>query len=579
MNKKMYNLKTLSVTILIVAVIAIASIGGYSSIIMADSLVDNIEVNALNHLKSSDSLFYEKIKNIQRFSDTMSLSESLWNIINQTESHEEFNTFMTRNIANFDDVEACVIISNTGEGYVYNLPTFNDDHLVQLQVSCRQISEKNSLLHWYNAEQSELIEPIFNKYVLCGTSIFNENPAKLYIFVKTDTLNNIIDNVQENSIVSVLDEEGRLIISNSNKEFQSLFYSKSNNLIELYADSQGLFRFENDGQGYVAIHYQSMLNSFKFLEIHKESTFYASCYKIIIFMISIIVLFLFIIITLYLIMAKQFLHPLKKLGQIMSNFDDNSLSTYIDVSGNDEISALATCFNGMIIKINEIIENVKKKDEEKKQAELLALRRQIQPHFIYNTLNSIRILAMYNSQHKIADSLQILARLLKKIFSSKDTFNTLSDDIAFIKDYIYLIQICYKNSIDVSYCISENAQTLMIPSMIIQPLIENAIQHGLNEKLTQKASPIKLYISAQEKNGYLLIEITDNGIGMSEEKIKSLFSTESRTPGSSIGIKNIYERIKLLCGEEYGLKITSKEGYYTTASLVLPVINKESDTN
>jgi len=123
----------------------------------------------------------------------------------------------------------------------------------------------------------------------------------------------------------------------------------------------------------------------------------------------------------------------------------------------------------------------------------------------------------------------------------------------------------------VSFCFSG--------SMIIQPLIENAIQHGLNEKLTQKTAPVKLYISAQEKNGYLIIDITDNGIGMPEEKIKNLFSTESQTPGSSIGIKNISERIKLLCGEEYGLNITSKEGYYTTASLFLPIINNNSDTD
>lgn len=577
-KRNSYNLKTLVITMLMFAIVSIGAIGTYSTIVITDSLAHSTETSALSHLKSSDSLFYEKTKNIQRFADTLNISENLWEILNNPEKHDQFNSFMKKNIQSFEDIEACIMINNSGKAFVYNLPTFNDDHLIQLQVSCRQISEKNSLLHWYNTSQSELIEPIFDKYVLCGTSIFNEMPAKLYIFVKTDTFSNITDNVQTSTIISILDEEGRLIISNNEKGFSELFYTQSNNLIDLYSSQQGVFRFENKNQNYVAIHYQSGLNSFKFAEIHKESQFYRGSYKIIIFMLSIIVLFTSVMMVLYLLLAKQFLLPLKALGKIMKDFDDNSLGTQIEIVGNNEISSLASCFNRMVKKINEIIENVKEKDEEKKRVELIALRRQIQPHFIYNTLNSIRILAMYNSQDKIASSLQILARMLKKAFSAKDTFSTVKEDIEFIRDYIFLIQICYKNSIDVSYHIEPDTENIVIPGMLIQPLIENAIQHGLNIKVTERNSPAKLYISVQKsEDNKLLIEITDNGVGMNEEQVKKILSSESATVGSNVGIKNIRERIHLLCGEEYGLNITSEPGRHTTVSMTLPIITERQD--
>lgn len=577
MIKKLFanDLKTLSVIIFLVAVIALISVGAYSSFIMSDSLIENIEVTALSHLKSSDSLLYEKTKDIQRFADSLSLNEPLRKIINETEDPDEFNRFMKKNLSNFETVEACVLLSNSGKGYVYNMPNFTDDHLLQLQVSCRHSNEKTGFLQWYNIDQSEIITPIFNKFIVCSTSIFSEQSAKLYIFVKKNTLNEIVAGSRGNTLVSVLDEGGRLIVSNNHSAFSDLFYSQSNNLIELYTQEQGLFSFKTRDDGYVGVHYKSMFNNFKFLEIHQKSSFYSGCYKIIIFMFSAVCLFLLVIVSLYIVMYKQFLQPLKKLGHAMQNFSDNSLYTQVEVIGNNEVSMLTVCFNTMIVRINEIIENIKQKDKEKNQAEMLALRRQIQPHFIYNTLNTIRILAIYNNQTKIAESLQVLARLLKTSSSSSETFWTLDEDIAFIKDYIFLLQICYKNLIDVSYNIDEKLKNCLIPSMIIQPIVENAIRHGLAYKLTNQPESPKLYISTQESNNLLLIEITDNGIGMSKEQIKSLFATESKTPGTSIGIKNISERIKLTCGEQYGLTIKSQKNLFTTVILQLPLKHKD----
>lgn len=565
------DLKTFSTIIFIVSLAALLSIGGYACMVVTGALTDNAEKAALSHLKSSDSVLFEKIKNIQRFVDLANVNEDLNRLMNDTEDKSNEVFAAMRSLVNgFEEIDGCVLINDAGKGYSYNLQALNEDNLIQLQISCPHLSGKNGVLKWYNVDLGEAANPIFNKYVICGTTIFDDHTVKLYMFVRKNLFDQIIGNSTDDAIVAVLDEEGRVIASNDETLFRSRFNASNSNFLSTYALSQGLFEFKAEGSSYIGVHSQSGYTNFKFLEIYPKRSFYGELYKIAVFVVIIAGISLCILISLYEVLRKRFVQPLAKLSHIMKNFDETMLDETIDIRGSREIVQITDGLNNMIGNVNAIIEDAKRKEKEKKQAELSALRYQIHPHFLYNTLNSIRILALYNKQTEIAKSIQVLARLLKNLLSQESVL-PLSKEFEFIKDYVDLLQLRYKNMIDVSYEMDASLDTCEIPNMLLQPVIENAVSHGLAEKLAGQTEPAKLYINAHKENGMLLIEVTDNGVGMNDEKVRHILSEPIGAAGGGIGLRNIVERIKLLYGDAYGVSVTSQEGFFTTVTIRLPI--------
>lgn len=565
------DLKTFSTIIFIVSLAALLSIGGYACMVVTSALTDNAEKAALSHLKSSDSVLFEKIKNIQRFVDLANVNEDLNRLLNDTEDKSNEVFAAMRSLVNgFEEIDGCVLINDAGKGYSYNLQALNEDNLIQLQISCPHLSGKNGVLKWYNVDLGEAANPIFNKYVICGTTIFDDHTVKLYMFVRKNLFDQIIGNSTDDAIVAVLDEEGRVIASNDETLFRSRFNASNSNFLSTYALSQGLFEFKAEGSSYIGVHSQSGYTNFKFLEIYPKRSFYGELYKIAVFVVIIAGISLCILISLYEVLRKRFVQPLAKLSHIMKNFDETMLDETIDIRGSREIVQITDGLNNMIGNVNAIIEDAKRKEKEKKQAELSALRYQIHPHFLYNTLNSIRILALYNKQTEIAKSIQVLARLLKNLLSQESVL-PLSKEFEFIKDYVDLLQLRYKNMIDVSYEMDASLDTCEIPNMLLQPVIENAVSHGLAEKLAGQTEPAKLYINAHKENGMLLIEVTDNGVGMNDEKVRHILSEPIGAASGGIGLRNIVERIKLLYGDAYGVSVTSQEGFFTTVTIRLPI--------
>lgn len=564
------DLRTISVVLLLASIMSIVSIGTYSGVIMVDALTDTAESRAISHLESADFIMIEKTKNIQRFADMLNANDNLHNLINNGDK-EGVHSIMKKTAADFEDIEGCILVDDFGVEFVYNLPFITEDNLLQLQVSCTRLSEKVGQLKWYNTDQTEMVTLAFSNFVLCGTNIYDTDSVTLYIFVRKDIFSGIFTTSSESAVVSVLDSSGELIVTNNNNKFMSIFYGKTRNVIRLYEEERGFFSIDNNGEKCVGVHYRSVVNDFKFLEIYPKDAFYGESYKITTFMLVIMFVFLCILGIIYALLSKRFIKPLKELSGVMTNFDDESLDIRLTVRGNNEVSKLSACFNGMIDRINQIIENIRQKDEAQKKAELMALRSQIKPHFIYNTLNSIKILAVYNKQQSIAKSLQILARLIRNTFSSVETMSPLDKEIEFIRDYIELLQLCYVNKLDVAINIEEEVRGCVIPVMLLQPLVENAVNHGLSVKLAEGAQPAKLCIHASQEDNKLLIEIMDNGIGIEDEVLNKIFVEDSKPMGGGIGLKNIADRIKLLYGEHYGISIKSKEGFFTTVEMRIPL--------
>lgn len=242
--------------------------------------------------------------------------------------------------------------------------------------------------------------------------------------------------------------------------------------------------------------------------------------------------------------------------------------------GGDEIGRLSEEFNHMLDQIQELIAKVIEEERLKKDAELESLQYQITPHFMYNTLNSIKYAALLKGEHKIGGLIEDFIELLQASISKKGMFVALAEEIHLVENYMRLQSMRYEEEIMVSYQIPEEVQGYFVPRLMLQPLVENAILHGLELRNGKN----QITIGSEVREGILILWVSDNGRGMTEDQIQRLLSKkEKKTSGlSGIGVSNVKERLELYYGKEGTLTYeSSRTG--TRAEIRLPAY-KEQDS-
>ncbi len=257
-----------------------------------------------------------------------------------------------------------------------------------------------------------------------------------------------------------------------------------------------------------------------------------------------------------------------------------ALDTVIRTDAKDEIGVIAEKFNQMAATIKELIhtasqEKLQKERAEYKQleSEYKALQAQMNPHFLYNTLESIHSVAKINQQQEIGQMIYLLGKLIRESISRKQDFIPLSDEIAFIRDYLTLQGITYESRLQVDYDIQDESLSSIVPKFILQPIVENAIMHGIE----MKSGVGKIIIRSCIDGNTLIMTVEDNGIGMEPEVIEELLRPEpdeSVVPNperTRVGLQSIHRRLQLLFGKEYGVAIESKVDQGTIIIIRQPV--------
>ena len=244
----------------------------------------------------------------------------------------------------------------------------------------------------------------------------------------------------------------------------------------------------------------------------------------------------------------------------MTEFNNGDLSIQIPDSAYKEFSEISISFNELIQQVNYLLEEKVNNERQKTLLELNFLQAQINPHFIYNTLSSIRFYVEMGKNREAEEMLLHFSKLLRRVLSRSDEFVLLKDEIRHLEDYIALQKMRYANSFTVEFLLDDNTLGAQIPSFILQPIVENAIFHGL-----QVQRLIEIKVEARVSNNDLYITISDNGVGISQEKIAEIFNKEVQI--NKVGILNVYERIRILYGDAYGLTI--EENKPTGSKIIL----------
>lgn len=264
--------------------------------------------------------------------------------------------------------------------------------------------------------------------------------------------------------------------------------------------------------------------------------------------------------------TSRIAYPAKELMESMKTLAKDNEYPRVKIVSNDEIGMIGLEYNKMAENIETLIEKVYKMELTQKQAELEFLQMQINPHFLYNALDTISWMALAKGNMDVSEMTIALAELLRATIK-KESFITLREEMNTVKDYLLIQQERFGDKISAEYFVEEDAYSCMVPNFILQPVIENAIIHGLEPKIEK--GKVSINISIQDE--FLTFLVEDNGVGMDEKEILDLYKKcrENNTK-QSIGLKNVYRRLLLCYGEASMLKIESKKEQGTRISFLIP---------
>lgn len=285
--------------------------------------------------------------------------------------------------------------------------------------------------------------------------------------------------------------------------------------------------------------------------------------------------------ALSLYIASDLVRPIRRLVDAMRLVQRGASKADVVVDRYDELGYLSATFNTMVEETNRLVNRVYREQITKKDAEIKALQTQINPHFLFNTLESVNWIARLHHVDEISEMITDLSTIMEASIGRGSAVISLEEELAYIDTYVNILKKRYGDRLNMKRDVEERLLAIEIPRLLLQPLIENAIYHGIDQKREGGEIRIRGYV----RNGLVYLEVTDNGMGMTEKEVRAInarlsidsdqyFVELAESAQKSVGIENVNRRIKLYFGEEYGISIKSRHGCYTRVIMTFPYIPK-----
>ena len=273
--------------------------------------------------------------------------------------------------------------------------------------------------------------------------------------------------------------------------------------------------------------------------------------------------------------AKNITQPIQKLCESMEKVQEGDFSVSdVVVDSANEIGSLTTSFNVMTHRIQDLMEQNIREQEAKRKSELKALQSQINPHFLYNTLDSIIWMAEGKKNEEVVLMTASLARLLRQSISNEDEVVSIGQEIEYARGYLTIQKMRYKDKMEYQIDVDPSILNIPLIKLVLQPVIENAIYHGLK----YKESKGFLLVRGFPKDGNAVLQVIDDGVGMDEETLEHIYEKHKVNYRSNgVGIYNVQKRLQLYYGNEYGITYESEVGKGTTATITIPGPGKKED--
>lgn len=469
-----------------------------------------------------------------------------------------------------EEISAVYMVDHYGAIFYYNKPGLNElypyERLGEWQMRTQQAGTSPVLVGTHpvrvNGTEHRQVFSVMRSIQSVSTL---KNIGMIVIDVDIRLLEEIIQplNSVTHGNTVIVDDHGRIVYNSDPAELGKNLTDTP--LLAGATGSRGSFRLNLGGEPYITVYSVSENTGWKTLVSIPLKELLApmkqSRNAMMIMTLSIISFALVMAMAISYALTK----PLKRTVQLMKQVQRGKLDVRVNVKYNDEIGMLGSHFNRMIGRIRDLLQEVYETEKSKQKADILALQNQINPHFIYNTLESIRMLAELNDDDRVAELTYLLGLLLRYSITRSDEIVTVGQELKHVENYLQLLQLRFPDKISYHIMVPELYHSLPIIKLVFQPIVENAIFHGLEKQ----ADAGTITIMAWSERNDVIFTVHDDGVGMSEERLALLNDslTDGKTDKFGIGLRNVNERVRLHYGESSSLTVSSNLGEGTTVTL------------
>ena len=528
-----------------------------------EQLIDQVNMNVNEYLRSmmriSDSMYYSVIKRVDLSKETL---------------NKEMNLLYE---ANKDNLVSIVCLKGNGSLVaatpIDNLKT--DLHVIEQSWFVKANQEIENLHFSTPHVQNLFNDSSFNYHWVISlsrvvelTNNGNSSRGILLVDMNYSGIEQLFTKVNSNNsgYVYLIDSNGEIIYHPKQNLINSSLLHENNEVAATYED--GTHDEDFEGKNRIVTVNTVGYTGWKIINVTSANEFYMSYNQMRFFTVMIIALTIFLI-----FFANQFVsyligNPIKKLDDSVKDLEYGKLDLNIFIGGSYEIQHLGRTITSVVLQMHLLMEEIVAEQEKKRKSEFDSLQAQINPHFLYNTLDSIVWMVESERYQEAISMVTALANLFRISLSKGKNIITIREEIEHEQNYLYIQKIRYKNRFQIKIDIEPEIYECSTIKLIVQPLLENAIYHGVESMYGEGEITIKGYL----KNNDIYIDVIDNGLGMPEESVEFLLTDDSRVhkKGSGIGLSNVHQRIQLYFGKEYGLEIKSVLDEGTTVRIKLP---------
>ena len=583
------NIKFTIIIVLFTVVPLCISIGALFHIMILNVIDENISYMQYTMERNSDNMA-TRIDSVNMSTQFFLSDDSLKQVLNASVSGEELSTEDWLKFKNIEVSSLERLVNNNPLLYSVRVYAVNDQVQEMMPILySRKRMEKQSWAEKadYTGWNYNYTDNIFSSYTMDQsrkimsliTPVEDRNNGTIGVIEAAMTMENMFPSLYE----SIEDEWSCFYTDSGEKYFGENRKPESEKLIEVIKprhleDGEIMTSYKESGRKKLVVSGMYIREMSGTLICVKDITSDINRvrWSRLLFFIGMAVLTIFLALVINLIVQ----HLLRKFYEILKsirNVQKGDLNVVIPECGNDEMGELGTQINKMLERIKQLMNDNLNREMLAKNSEIRALQNQINAHFIYNVLESIKMMAEIDEEYAISDAVTSMGKLLRYSMKWVSGNVLVEQELEYIKNYMALINLRFDYEIYLSLNIPELILKQEIPKMSLQPIVENAICHGIE----QMAEDTNIYIKGLVEGDDCVIEITDAGKGMTEDEVKRLKQKiageidSNGGSGNGIGLKNVQDRIHIAFGEKYGIEIASMIGCYTKIRVRIPITHRE----
>lgn len=518
------------------------------------------------------------LQDIEEFSTVIISNTNLLEMLkNESEyGYDDFKNTLRGFITSRDDIE---VIDLVMQGRKYSIGATKITSAYSIQKALMDSSGQPVWLPT-KKENIEILSGIFDKYYFTlARRIIDFNTLDDYGYLMINMEEVILEQAykslidDENVELFICDKNG-VIISHPDKSKigTTIRYKRYANEVLTSKDNNSYVQYK-DKIDKVAIYSTIDSNGWKIIKTISTGYLYEEINNIQKYFLLGGFLYGIVIILFMIFFSIRYTEPMMKMKKVINKVEQGDLTVRTEVHSNDEIGQLGDSLNNMISEMEVLIDKLVKEEQAKKEVELEALHAQINPHFLYNTLNTIKWMAKIQGNKSVSRAITALIKLLRISTNLGRDMITLEEEIDYVKNYIVIQKLRFNEAINLNYNIDSNCLGLTVPKLFLQPIVENSIIYGIGDENNELNIEIKAFTREED----LIIEITDDGPGIEDTILEKIFKSQTdRNKFSKVGLNNVNQRIKLYCGSDYGLQIETKVGAGTLVRVRLNVKDVKS---